>query len=583
VHAARYYGWAIRLIVARLRPTAPQLRLPDAGARTSPEAPDARATLALVQLAILVLAAVAGALLVAATGLGTGLARAVASAPAWLAVILVAGYAAAAGLTLWITSRLVGRLADGVPRPAGLDRGAATQAERRDGDARSPVLVDWLTGLGNHRAFHEELGRQLESVRRGGTAVAVAVIDLDDFRSLNDGAGHAAGDAMLVEATRIIRQGMRRTDHLFRVGGDEFAAILPGARAEEAAVALQRALADCVKPRIGSAAAGGFSFSAGVTDTPARGLERTELVDQAEQALLESKRGGRTTVRVFDPVQRGPLDEPAMRRASASVVDLVRSASLTPVYQPIVDVASGRVVGFEGLVRPRPGSGFENPGTLFAVAEATGRASDLDRLAVETVLGGAAGLAPDQTLSINLSPCTLESPEFSVTSLVRLVAGSGFEPRRVVLELTERQAITDMETLGRRLRACQAAGFRVAVDDVGAGNAGLRLLSQLHFDRVKIDLSLVQAGARREASLEVVRSLSDLAARWGATAVAEGVETASQLRMVRDLGLTEVQGYLLGVPAPGVELREVDLEALLVDRDARASLGFAPLSVAPLG
>jgi EAL domain-containing protein (putative c-di-GMP-specific phosphodiesterase class I) len=359
--------------------------------------------------------------------------------------------------------------------------------------------------------------------------------------------------------------------------------IIPGIRADEAAVILQRALADCIRPRVGSAASRGFSFSAGLAEAPDGAVDRHDLVAQAEQALLDSKRGGRTSVRIFNPVQGGPLDEPALRRASASVVDVVRAGSLTPVYQPIVEVATGRVVGFEGLVRPSPGSGFEDPGSLFAVAEATGRTADLDKLCVETLLAGAGALAPDQTLSLNLSPHTLEAPEFSVGMLLRMLDAAHFDPRRVVLELTERQAITDIEALRRHLTACQAAGFRVAVDDVGAGNAGLRLLSQLHFDTVKIDLSLVQAGARREASLAVLRSLSDLAERWGAKAVAEGVETASQLRMVRDLGLAEVQGYLLGFPSPEVDLREVDLEVLMVEPGRRAALGFTPVPVSPFG
>ena len=212
-----------------------------------------------------------------------------------------------------------------------------------------------------------------------------------------------------------------------------------------------------------------------------------------------------------------------------------------------------------------------------------GTAADLDRLCIQTLLTGATTLAPDQTLSLNLSPHTLEAPEFSVAMLVRILAAAGFDPSRIVLELTERQAIMDIEALRRHLTGCQSAGFRIAVDDVGAGNAGLRLLSQLHFDTVKIDLSLVQAGARHEASLEVLRSIAELAERWGAKAVAEGVETSTQLRMVRDLGLAEVQGYLLGVPEPRADLRHVDLAPLLEEQNLRATLGFTAAPVTPLG
>ena len=158
-----------------------------------------------------------------------------------------------------------------------------------------------------------------------------------------------------------------------------------------------------------------------------------------------------------------------MRLAAASVVEVVRAAALTPVYQPIVALADGRVVGFEGLVRPAKGCGFDDPGSLFAVAEATGHTADLDRLCVQTLLAGAGDLGPDQTLSLNLSPHTLEAPEFSVGLLLRMLAGGEIDPRRIILELTERQAITDLEAVRRHLGACREAGFRVAIDDHGAG------------------------------------------------------------------------------------------------------------------
>jgi len=511
------------------------------------------------------------------------LARILGLAEGWWLVTFAAVYAVGSVLTLNVGSRFLGHV-DAVIRSRRLEamglEGTLPAVVPAD---LPPALVDSLTGLGNHRAFHESLKRGLEAMRKGAGPLSVAILDVDDFKSVNDSGGHARGDALLVELTRILRKVLRRSDAAFRIGGDEFAILMPGTRAEDGALVVQRMLAACIEPRLGSGAPRGFSFSAGVSDVPARARDHDDLVSQADLAVFEGKRTGRTSVRIFDPAQQRRMDEPAMRRASASVVDVVRASSLTPVYQPIVEVATGRVVGFEGLVRPAAGSGFEDPGSLFAVAEATGRTAELDRLCVQTLLSGATGLAPDQTLSLNLSPHTLEAPEFSVAMLIRMLTAAGFDPGRVVLELTERQAIMDIDALRRHLTACQSAGFRIAVDDVGAGNAGLRLLSQLHFDTVKIDLSLVQAGARREASLEVLRSIAELAERWGAKAVAEGVETASQLRMVRDLGLAEVQGYLLGVPDARADLRHVDLAPLLEERNLRATLGFTSAPVTPLG
>jgi hypothetical protein len=144
-----------------------------------------------------------------------------------------------------------------------------------------------------------------------------------------------------------------------------------------------------------------------------------------------------------------------------------------------------------------PGSGFANPGELFTAAEQAGRTVELDFACLEIVAAGAAGMGDESILTLNLSPRTLEADDFSAGSLVALVRRAGLDPTRVVLELTEREQIEEMERLRRNVTACRAAGFRLAADDVGAGNAGLRLLSQLQFDIVKIDLSLVQAALSR--------------------------------------------------------------------------------------
>ena len=146
---------------------------------------------------------------------------------------------------------------------------------------------------------------------------------------------------------------------------------------------------------------------------------------------------------------------------------------------------------------------------------------------------------------------------------MKLLQRNGVDPGRVVLELTEREAVEDMDRLIRAVDACRAAGMRVAADDVGAGNAGLRLLSQIRFDIVKIDLSLIHGGTVRATSHEVVQTLKDLADRWGALVVAEGLETAEQLEFVRSLEIRAGQGYLLGMPAERPSTDTLDLDALL--------------------
>ena len=451
------------------------------------------------------------------------------------------------------------------------------QARRQFGDLqegdRPDTLVDTLTGLGNHRAFQEELDRQLDAVRRYGHTVALVFIDLDDFKVLNESGGHAVGDKALARISKLLRSGLRRSDRPFRVGGDEFAVLMPGTRAEEAHTVMRRILSTCLEPRRESGFERGISFSAGVASAPDMGINRTDLYARADDALYQAKREGRTAIRVFDPTKDDrPLTGERLARAARAVIELVATDAVSPVYQPIVDVQTGTVVGFEGLSRPDPKTDFEDAGSLFTVAEQSGRTADLDWVCIRSIVAGASTLEPEQTLSLNLSPMTIEAPEFQPLPLLGLLSKARIPPDRIILEITERQGIEHLDTLRTKLNACRAAGFRIAIDDLGAGNSGLRLLSQIQFDIVKIDLSLVQAGTQREASLDIVRSLMELSTRWGAYAVAEGVETVEQLHMLRAIGLGHAQGYLLGRPMTEPRLRQVDLETILGEQGSAAIL-----------
>nr|MBA2556465.1 bifunctional diguanylate cyclase/phosphodiesterase [Chloroflexota bacterium] len=446
--------------------------------------------------------------------------------------------------------------------------------------ARQASLLDALTGLGNHRAFQEEFDRQLDQATRYGAELSLLLIDLDDFKLVNDSAGHAVGDELLSELGRLIHATIRRSDRAFRIGGDEFAMLMPHTGAEAAYVLARRLLAMTLQPRTDSRFGRPFSFSAGISACPALGTKRSQLYAQADAALYSCKRHGRTAIEIFDPANsKIALDPAEATELSAKVASVAARRALKPVYQPIVDLSTGRILGYEGLVRPAADSGFADAGRLFEAAEGSGRTIELDQACLEAVAMGAAEMAPDQLLSINVSPRTLEAPEFSATVLLKTLATLGITPGRLVLELTERENVENLDRLRRNLAACQAAGVRIAADDVGAGNAGLRLLSQIHFDIVKIDLSLVQGGAMRDSSLAVVGSLRDLASRWGAMVIAEGVETSHQLGVLRALGITAAQGYLLGRPSERIDLGPVDLEAMMVRNDWLASVKLAT----PLG
>jgi len=425
--------------------------------------------------------------------------------------------------------------------------------------ARADSLRDGLTELGNHRAFQEELDRQMELHQRYQVPFALLLIDLDDLKVVNDSEGHAAGDAILRDMGGLVSKMSRYADRAFRIGGDEFAILMPHTDSSGALHVARRLQQKALQPSSGGRP---MLFSGGISACPQLATNRTQLYSQADAALYWCKRHGRAATDVFDPVRDRTASLEVSEQLSASIARVVAEGSMRPAYQPIVDLGSGQVVGFEGLTRPLAESGFTDPGSMFIAAETVGRTVELDLACLHAVVSGAQQMPAQQLLTVNISPRTLEAPHFSADALLAILARYSIAPQRVVVELTERERVEDFARIQHNLTALQRSGVRIAADDVGAGNSGLRLLSQIRFDIVKIDLSLVQEGAERDSSRAVLRSLHDLAGRWGASAIAEGLETIGQLRMVREIGITAGQGYLLGRPMPNPMLSEVDLKAI---------------------
>jgi diguanylate cyclase (GGDEF)-like protein len=426
--------------------------------------------------------------------------------------------------------------------------------------ARLDARMDPLTGLGNHRAFQEELTRQVADSVRQGRPLSLAMIDLDDLKRLNDTEGHAAGDQLLATVGRLIRATNRASDRSFRIGGDEFALLLPATDGETAYATVRRLLVGATGGHSVLRDMRRFSFSAGISTCPCPSSDGVRLTHHADAALYWAKRHGRTDIQIFDPARHGAVDdERSTEELAAAVAYVASTRALRPVYQPIISLVTGHPVGFEGLVRPAPDSGFPNAQSLFTAAEIADRIVELDMAAIETIAARVGRLPHGSYLSLNLSPRSLETEQFHVGELIGILRHHGLEPGQVVVELTEREAIEDLPRLKSNLDRVRAAGMRIAADDVGAGNAGLRLLSEIAFDIVKIDLSLVQRGLLHESSLAVLRGLREMARRSGATVVAEGVETPEQLVALRRLGITYAQGYLLGRPQERPVATPVDL------------------------
>jgi diguanylate cyclase (GGDEF)-like protein len=389
--------------------------------------------------------------------------------------------------------------------------------------------------------------------------VALVLIDLDEFKQVNDSAGHAGGDQTLASFGKLVARVLRKVDRPFRVGGDEFAILLPHTDADGGYIVARRLLVAALQPTVRDPKVKPLSFSAGVSSLPGLAGDRSELYTQADAALYAAKRAGRTEVLVYDPSEEVAATDAS---ASAAIADVIARNLLRPVFQPIVDLSTGGTLGYEGLIRPIAPAPYTDPASLFAAAEASGHVVPLDLACVEAIVAAATRLPKELFLSVNLSPRTVEAPEFSAAAMLSILARHSFPPDRLVIELTEHQPIADIGQVRHKLDACRGAGMRLAADDLGAGNAGLRLLSDLRFDIVKVDLGLVQRSSPGAPSSAVVESIVAFASRTGALVIGEGVEHEEQVEQLTQLGVTAAQGYLFSRPGP---LPEWAAEPRLVD------------------
>ncbi len=371
--------------------------------------------------------------------------------------------------------------------------------------ARLDALIDGLTGLGNHRAFQDELARQISQAVRQGTALALLLVDVDDLKKINDTRGHATGDELLSALGRIAATSLRRYDRAFRIGGDEFAILLPGADIERGLATARHILASALNGGDPTRPREAISLSIGVSSFPLPSGDSRWLYRHADAALSWCKRHGRTNAVAYEPGRHGLTEDSSTEDLSVALGAILAERSLRPVYQPIFSLATGEPIGYEGLVRPTDGAPIADAGSLFAAAEKADRIVELDMACLQIVADGTGQLEPNTYLSINLSPRTLESDQFHPIELTTIFQKRGIMPHQIVVELTEREAVQDLEQLRRNAAACRRAGMRLAADDVGSGNAGLRLLSEIQFDIIKVDLSLVQGGLLHDPSHAVLR------------------------------------------------------------------------------
>ena len=416
--------------------------------------------------------------------------------------------------------------------------------------------TDALTGLANRTLLTERIRDALRACTKGPAAPAVVLLDLDSFKVINDTLGHSAGDAALVEVADRLRSAVRDTDTVARLGGDEFAILITEATEEEILQIAHRAsdsLRDSV--RIGSEtvwAMASMGVCIGAPGYPAEALMR-----DADIAMYQAKARGRNNVQLFHPEMLEAVRERS--RTTAELGRAVANGELELLYQPVVDMASGEVVGMEALVRwNHPDRGTILPDSFIAIAEETGLIYELGRWVLHegiAQLSRWSRSAPDRTgfcLHINLSATELLRNDL-LEDVRSTLANHDVGPHRLVLEITETVLMTRGTGEQHVLKELRELGVGLQIDDFGTGYSSISYLGSLPAETVKVDQSLIRNMGPDGRQQRFVAAVLQLISAAGLNAIVEGIETAEQADQLRAMGCLYGQGYYYGRPLPAAE------------------------------
>ncbi|WP_258770084.1 MULTISPECIES: EAL domain-containing protein [Bradyrhizobium] len=427
--------------------------------------------------------------------------------------------------------------------------------ERKRADARLAFMAqhDGLTGLPNRNLLRQTMEEMLLHTRRSAEKVAVLMLGLDNFKAVNDTLGHTIGDKLLRGVAKRLRSTLREEDALARLNSDEFAIVQSGLTRPEDAVGLAKRILEAIAdPYLLDGHSVVIGASIGIAMAPSDGDDSEKLLKSADMALSRAKIDSRGTFSFFEAA----LDARAQTRRKIEVElrDAIQNDLLRPYYQPLIDLSSGRITGFEALVRwPHPERGMISPGEFIPVAEETGLINAIGGLMLRSACRDAAQWPDDVRVAVNLSPLQVHSGNL-LSVVTDTLKQSGLPPRRLELEITETLLLEKSAQVLATLHALRALGVRISMDDFGTGYSSLSYLRSFPFDKIKVDQSFVRdLGANREAQA-IIRSIISLGKGLGVTITAEGVETEAELSCLRAEGCDEGQGFLFSKARPNTEI-----------------------------
>jgi diguanylate cyclase (GGDEF)-like protein len=426
--------------------------------------------------------------------------------------------------------------------------------EQRQAAERIEFLAhhDPLTRLPNRILFRDRLEQAVQLAQRGA-GCAVLCLDLDRFKAVNDTLGHGAGDRLLEEVAARLRRCVRDSDTVARLGGDEFAVIQTGLHeAVDAEILATRTIEALSEPFDIDGQKVAVGVSIGIAIAPDDAAEGDSLLKHADIALYWAKAAERGCFRFFDAEMNARM---AARHAMmADLCQALPAGEFELFFQPLIRVATGRLVGFEALLRwHHPTAGLLAPGNFIALAEEAGLMLPIGEWVLSRACREAASWPCTAKVAVNLT-----AAQFKSRNLVALVAlalrQSGLEAARLDLEITETVLLQETEETLAILHELRALGVGIVMDDFGTGYSSLSYLHKFPFDKVKIDRSFVADLGRRREATAITRAITGLCSQLDITTVAEGVETEAQLAALRAENCTEVQGYLFSPPVPASEI-----------------------------
>ena len=422
------------------------------------------------------------------------------------------------------------------------------------GESRLRFLAmhDPLCGLPNRIYFGERLENTIADVRSSGSSAALFYVDLDHFKDVNDTLGHHIGDELIRNVTLRLSNTLRGGDLVARLGGDEFAVISPIADGPEPmqTLALRIIKAICAPYSVGGHnIVIGASIGIAVIDKTCPGA--ADVMRYADMALYRAKNEGRNRACIYDAEMDAALS--SRKLLESDLREAIATGGLRVEYQPIVDKSGEKLAGVEALCRWRhPTRGDVSPAEFIALAEHTGCIVELGAFVLrQACLDGDAWA--DLTVAVNVSPLQFRRPEF-VDQVERILAETGFDPKRLELELTESVLLGNVDSAEQAMLRLKATGVRIALDDFGTGYSSLQYLRRYPFDKLKIDRSFVHSIEKAADAAAIVHAVVGLGRGLGMKVTAEGVETADQHLFLRAAGVHFMQGFRFGASMKAEEI-----------------------------